>query len=299
MKKLISLLLACVMLGLSMCSALAEATEPVELLMTAHLPSADLTLTHEYASQYYRSSTQFEVYTLGDEAPVLRLRINHWTDAGFMDLNGITFTLGEESFTFENVGDPTLSIYARPSYSETLLITFDEGDADFIAALLAACESLEEGEVLPCQVVLHGIVDENAELGADFAQDFLLMYQLFTGTPAVEQTLVPDPVEYYPAVEPESENTEDIPAVEPETEPTEDAPATENTGDIYIVVDATNATVKDRAAIRFSPSISAAVLVYAYTGDTFRVRYEEGDWYCIDVEGKYGYIHKGVAYIQE
>ena len=256
MKRLISILLALLTLILPIFS-LAEAEEAMEIIMSSGL--GDLALTHPYASEYFSSSTQFEVYSIGDEDPVLRLRINYWTEAGFMNIDRVTFTLGEESFTFEGLANPELSIYARPSYCETIIITFDESSADFISALLAACEGLEEGAELPVRMMLHGAVDEEAAPGPAFAQDFLQMHQLLK----------------------------------------EMTPAVPNADGVWIVVDAANATVKDRAAIRLSPEISAAVLTYASTGDTFRVRYEEGDWYCIDVGGLHGFIHKGVANMVE
>ena len=77
---------------------------------------------------------------------------------------------------------------------------------------------------------------------------------------------------------------EEIPAEDPE---------------IYIVVDATNATVPGRAAIRLTPELNGQLLIYATSGQTFRLLYELDKWYAIDVNDYEAFIHKSVAHITE
>jgi len=309
MKKLLSLLTACLMLAASLTAAMAQSpdltileglpglyaatdgTDNNETLVTSTLESADRVYTHLYSSDYYRSTTLFEVICAGEAAPELRLWVIDWTDVGFLDVQRISIAFGDKTFTFEGIANPDLSIYARPSYMEKLLVTF--GDTDFIAALAEHCANLGEDEAFAGTMTLHAFEDIEVALGDGFRKDFTLMLQALTalGGNAVEA----------PAIEAgDNQTTEDA----TEQQPTESGEETtveqpEESGVTYIVVDATNATVRDRAAIRFEPSISADLLAYAYTGETFRLLNVIPNWYVIDVNGYTGYINQGVAKIVE
>ena len=302
MKKLLSLLLACLLLALPLSAAFAEApdlsyeennadlytitedAETGEVLITSSLSAADRTFTHQYTSQYYRSSTQFDVVSSvsGDAAPALRLWIVHWTDVTFLSFEHITFTFDGHTFTFSDVAIPDLSIYARPSYMEKLLITFDSTAPDFVTALTEYCAGLGENEAFTCTMILHGAEDRTfeIELGDGFRQDFLLMQQAHAAMTGAGSS-VSAPVA--------AENASDSAA-------TDEAEAS---GDVYIVVDAAKAAVRDRAAIRLKPNISADILAYAHTGETFRLLNVIPNWYVIDVNGDTGYINQGVAKIVE
>lgn len=54
----------------------------------------------------------------------------------------------------------------------------------------------------------------------------------------------------------------------------------------------------DSGKIRTEASISGGLIKTAYKGETFELIREEGDWYVVDVHGRTGYIHKGVAALQ-
>lgn len=54
----------------------------------------------------------------------------------------------------------------------------------------------------------------------------------------------------------------------------------------------------DSGKVRSEASISGGLIKTAYKGETFEFIREEGDWYIVDVNGRTGYIHKGVAAIQ-
>lgn len=58
------------------------------------------------------------------------------------------------------------------------------------------------------------------------------------------------------------------------------------------------AITADSGKIRTEASISGGLIKTAYKGETFELIREEGDWYVVDVNGRTGYIHKGVAAIQ-
>lgn len=60
----------------------------------------------------------------------------------------------------------------------------------------------------------------------------------------------------------------------------------------YVVVTA------DSGKIRTEPSISGGLLKTAYKGETYELIEQSGDWYVIDVDGRTGYLHTGVAEIQ-
>ena len=321
MKKLLSLLTACLMLAASLTAAMAQApdltileglpglyavtegTDNNETLVTSTLESADRVYTHLYSSDYYRSTTLFEVICAGEAAPELRLWVLDWTDVGFLDVQRISIAFGDKTFTFEGVANPDLSIYARPSYMEKLLVTF--GDTDFIAALAEHCANLGEDEAFAGTMTLHAFEDIEVALGDGFRKDFTLMLQALTAldgnaveAPAIEagdNQTTEDATEQQPT-ESGEETAVEQPA-ESGNEATEQQP--EESGVTYIVVDATNATVRDRAAIRFEPSISADLLAYAYTGETFRLLHVIPNWYVIDVNGYTGYINQGVAKIVE
>lgn len=60
----------------------------------------------------------------------------------------------------------------------------------------------------------------------------------------------------------------------------------------YVVVTA------DRGTIRTEASISAEMIATAYKGEGFPYVDENADWYIVEVNGRTGYIHKGVSGIQ-
>lgn len=61
---------------------------------------------------------------------------------------------------------------------------------------------------------------------------------------------------------------------------------------VYVVITA------DSGKIRTEASVSGGLIRTAYKGETFELIREEGDWYVVDVNGRTGYIHQGVAGIQ-
>ena len=60
----------------------------------------------------------------------------------------------------------------------------------------------------------------------------------------------------------------------------------------YVIITA------DSGKIRGEASISGSLIKTAYKGETYELIREEGDWYVVDVNGRTGYIHKGVAALQ-
>lgn len=60
----------------------------------------------------------------------------------------------------------------------------------------------------------------------------------------------------------------------------------------YVVITA------DSGKIRTEASISGGLIKTAYKGETFELIEQSGDWYIVNVNGRTGYIHKGVAAIQ-
>lgn len=50
--------------------------------------------------------------------------------------------------------------------------------------------------------------------------------------------------------------------------------------------------------IRTEASLSGALIRTAYKGEKYELIRQEGDWYVVKVDGRTGYIHKGVAAIQ-
>lgn len=60
----------------------------------------------------------------------------------------------------------------------------------------------------------------------------------------------------------------------------------------YVVITA------DSGKIRTEPSISGGLIKTAYKGETYELIEQSGDWYVIDVDGRTGYLHSGVAEIQ-
>ena len=60
----------------------------------------------------------------------------------------------------------------------------------------------------------------------------------------------------------------------------------------YVVITA------DSGKIRTEPSISGGLIKTAYKGETYELIEQSGAWYVIDVDGRTGYLHSGVAEIQ-
>ena len=60
----------------------------------------------------------------------------------------------------------------------------------------------------------------------------------------------------------------------------------------YVIITA------DSGKIRTEASISGGLIKTAYKGETYELIEESGDWYVIDVDGRTGYLHSGVAEIQ-
>ena len=60
----------------------------------------------------------------------------------------------------------------------------------------------------------------------------------------------------------------------------------------YVVITA------DSGKIRTEASISGGLIKTAYKGETYELIEESGDWYVIEVDGRTGYLHSGVAEIQ-
>lgn len=54
----------------------------------------------------------------------------------------------------------------------------------------------------------------------------------------------------------------------------------------------------DSARIRTEQSVSGGLIKTAYRGETYELIKQSGDWYVVKVDGRTGYIHKGVAAIQ-
>lgn len=81
---------------------------------------------------------------------------------------------------------------------------------------------------------------------------------------------------------------EEAPADAEETTPVEE----DSSAVVYVVITA------DSGKIRTEASVSGGLIRTAYKGETFELIREEGDWYVVDVNGRTGYIHQGVAGIQ-
>lgn len=60
----------------------------------------------------------------------------------------------------------------------------------------------------------------------------------------------------------------------------------------YVVVTA------DSGRIRAEASLSGEMIKTAYKGETYKLIEHSGDWYIIEVDGRTGYLHTGVAEIQ-
>lgn len=196
MKKLFVLLTACMLLVLPMSAAFAASLnltyvqensdiftiDPndtgdavfVETVLTAE----DRHFTHKYESDYYWSSTQFDVLGLGygtnDAYPVWRLWIVYANDISFQNIDSVTFVLGGMSYTFTDIDDPDWMTKNDTSYLEEMLIKFGVDNLEFVVALEEYCNSLENVEDFTCTLILHGDEDITVTLGSGFALDFVL-----------------------------------------------------------------------------------------------------------------------------
>lgn len=196
MKKFVALLSAVLMIVLSMSSAFAASLNLTYVrnnpdIFTIDLNSAgnavfvetvltakDRHFLHKYESDYYWSSTQFDVLGLGygtnDAYPVWRLWIVYANDIGYQYIDSVTFILEGKSYTFTDIDDPDWLTHNETSYLEELLIKFGLENLDFVVALEQYCNKLEDVDDFQCTLILHGREDITVTLGGGFALDFVL-----------------------------------------------------------------------------------------------------------------------------
>lgn len=202
MKKFVALLSACLMIALSMSGAFAATlnlTYPqnnpdiytidvneagtavfVETVLTAK----DRHFTHKYESDYYWSSTQFDVlgvnYGTTDAYPVWRVWIVYANDKSFKNIDSVTFVLEGTSYTFTDISDPDWLTQNETSYLEEMLIKFGMDNLDFVVALEQYCNKLDDVDDFSCTLILHAANEDiSVTLGGGFALDFVLTKQAY------------------------------------------------------------------------------------------------------------------------
>ena len=235
------------------------------LIIESTLTPAERAFTHDQGSTYCWSTTQFDVictdYEADDACAALRLWITVASDNELLGVKSVTFTLGEQIYTFSAVASADRVSQVGSSFMQELLITVGGENQAFLLALTDHFDGSDA-----CTLTLHAQKDITAELGDGFASDFRLMNEAFSalnGMDAISRV-----------------------AGTPMTRGSADQ--TSQTG-YYVVV--TAATAK----VRTSASLSGTLLMTARKGNSFRLIRESGDWYVIDVHGQTGYIHKGVT----
>lgn len=198
MKKFLTLLTACLLLVLTASTAMAATVDLsyvrsnpdiftidpssdgsayfVETVLTAK----DRHFTHKYESDYYWSSTQFDVLVLGidsnDQYPVWRCWVIYANDTSFKKIDSVTFVLGGKRYTFTDIDDPE-NWYTQneTSYLEEMLIKFGMDNLEFVVALEEYCNSLESVDDFQCTLILHAANEDiTVTLGSGFALDFML-----------------------------------------------------------------------------------------------------------------------------
>lgn len=75
-------------------------------------------------------------------------------------------------------------------------------------------------------------------------------------------------------------------------------PADKKVAEAPVAPEKTVVVTGDSAKIRAEASVSGGLVKTATKGETFPYVDETGDWYVIDVNGRTGYIHKGVSAIK-
>lgn len=198
MKKIVALLSACLLIALTMSSAFAASlnlTYPrnnpdvftidvnsagtavfVETVLTAK----DRHFTHKYESDYYWSSTQFDVlgvnYGTNDAYPVWRVWIVFANDKSFKNIDSVTFVIEGKRYTFTDISDPDWLTKNETSYLEEMLIKFGLDNLDFVVHLEQYCNKLDDVDDFQGTLILHTRSGEDitVSLGGGFALDFVL-----------------------------------------------------------------------------------------------------------------------------
>lgn len=209
MKKFLALLAACMLLVLTTSSAFATTVDLSYVESNTDVfevdPSSDGTakfietvltseerhFTHKYESDYYWSSTQFDVLVLGldgdDQYPVWRCWIVFADDQRFRNIDSATFVLNGVSYTFSDIGDPEIWHSTRENddgtitYLEEMLIKFGMNNVEFPAALEEYRRSLpEDFSGFECTLILHAADEDiTISLGQGFIWDFALTLEAY------------------------------------------------------------------------------------------------------------------------
>ena len=200
MKKLVALI-AVLMLAMTVSTAFAATldlsyplnkpdvytVEPSEdgsvVFIETVLTASDRHFTHKYESDYYWSSTQFDVLGLGYGEdygyPVWRVWVIFANDIGYQNINSVTFVVQGTSYTFTDISDPDWQNKLNNSYLEECLIKFGMDNLEFVVALEQYVNSLEDVDDFTATLILHGDEDIEVTLGGAFALDFALTKQCY------------------------------------------------------------------------------------------------------------------------
>ena len=204
MKKLLALLTACLLLVLTASSAFAgtidmsyvednsdvfvidPADDGTAIFIETVLTAEERHFQHAYESDYYWSSTQFDVLCLGmdsdEQYPVWRCWIIFANDTAYRHIDSATFVFNGISYTFTDIDDPEEWCYTRSnddgttSYMEELLIKFGMDNLEFPAAMEADRDSLPRDlSGCDCKLILHAADEDiTVSLRPEFVWDFKL-----------------------------------------------------------------------------------------------------------------------------
>ncbi len=149
---------------------------------------------HRYESDTRYSFTGFDVLIVDrstpDAFPILRLWITYCADE-FLNVSSVTFTVGDEAYTFTDIADPEWQIETEDGVIEQVMIRFGSGNLAFAEALAELIRPFEDDYTLlldesacpKVDMVLHGDRDADAVLGSGFISEFfaLLMAVIHIG----------------------------------------------------------------------------------------------------------------------
>lgn len=146
------------------------------------LSASDRSFVHKYESSTRYSTTEFDMlviqYLKSTAYPVFRLWITYCADNDYLNINAVTFTIGDKKYTFTDIADTDWYVHDEKGYVEQVLIKFDLNNTDFLLALEGLLpETLEEFDGITIPMTLHGREDIQVELGGGFLLDFFVMEQ--------------------------------------------------------------------------------------------------------------------------
>ena len=154
------------------------------LFIESTLTAKDRHFIHTYESDYYWSSTQFDILCLGmntsDQYPLMRMWIVFANDKSFKKVDSVTIILDGTSYTFTDIDDPeNWHERAEQSYIERMLIKFGADNVDFLAAMEKIADRTTDTDTLhafSCTMILHAENEDiTVTLGYNFLLDFILM----------------------------------------------------------------------------------------------------------------------------